>query len=387
VQSDGQAQVWLIDASAPSAIQVVKQWEIPCTPIGAAIRKNYDFFAVSCSNGMLFLGTLAADRSLTQLKKIRQYHQPRRALLLDPVRNALYAFTTSLGDACLFDSVYEDTQTYSDDGAQTSVANEIPDEFEKRQRDRSNKARQESYQFVAIDLAAEAANAGEAFPYRDIGDPIVRKELRWMYFNLKTADGKDDLDLSALNGFRYYKTNFWKASWDPSEANVFYLSQRGARETGGLKSCRYTSPHANNVIKVTIAGDIVSASAADKPKTSDVLKFERIYGFTQDFAAFGYPFVGDFEMTRVGGLNVLLVNQFRDLKNWFRSKSYFGISSKIMGNTATVKEIGSQSTRDAFYEMALTSAGRGASCVFYTGAVALFTVKDDGQVVVTQRIQ
>src|SRR5690606_982735 len=116
------------------------------------------------------------------------------------------------------------------------------------------------YQFFVYDIAAERDHPEDCelskdedcvFPRRTISDPVVKRELRWLYFQVRNFDGSPDLP-NVAETMRYYRTNFWDAVPDPDDASSFYLSHRGPP----IDKINKGSPYANHVVKATIVGDL-----------------------------------------------------------------------------------------------------------------------------------
>lgn len=360
---EGAAQVQLYDAADPKNIKYVASWGMSagCNPVNAVMRSGYKYFAVACSNGGLMVGELKTPRSESTLTLVRQYTGARRALHLDVERNLLIAFPTDLDRQSLSDTQLVDAVTYSEtDGTETASPNEIPDQWELNARDRA-KDRRGSYQYIfaVYDIAAGAA---ANFAFKQTKE--VLGELRWTYFNLTNFDGTPDVELTTDNlTTRYYRTNFWEAKPDPDNSSAFYLSHRG---TSYSRPDVGTSPHANSIVHVTITGDLTDTSL----KTSDVLSFERVYGFKGELEESGKHYPGDFEIQTVNGSPLLLVNHFRDLIN-FRGQTYFSLAAKVLGDNNWFTERSSTSPETSYYQVALTPSGRAMAVSFFGNVVIL----------------
>jgi hypothetical protein len=271
------------------------------------------------------------------------------------------AFPTELGEQNTRDTELEDATSFSDpEGIETAKPNEIPDVFERNRVIRADKARRGLYQFAVFDFSASAQDGWVKKEFTD-----VLQELRWVYFPLNDADGKPDIPVTPENANkRYYRTNFWEAKGDASNPNVFYLSHRGNPDEN-----RGGSLHANNVLRVTIKGDFKSTTAL----TSDLLSFERIYGYKSELNPAGNYFVGDFEIQTVKGQPLLLVNHFKDFANWPGS-AYFSVVAKIIGNNSWIAESIGKSASKSFYQVALTPSGRAMAANFYGNSLILLEV-------------
>ncbi|MEI6397507.1 MAG: hypothetical protein WCO71_01940 [Pseudomonadota bacterium] len=356
------SQVMLFDITTPNKPVLAKTFQpAECNPINALAKASYGYWAVTCSNGRLFAGDLGSDLSTSTLNHVRDYPESRRALHIDTTRNLLLAFATDMGDQRWGDQLIEDSKTYGEsDDTETNVPNEIPDKFERRRTDRANKDIRGIYQFAVYDL--KAAHDG-GWQLKEFKDSL--SELRWTYFNLANFDGTPDVAQTVANiNTRYYRTNFWDAKPDPEDGDVFYLSHRGTADGlfGG-------SLHANSILKVRIMGNLTDMSFT----TSEVLSFERVYGFKGELDPSGRQFPGDFEIANVQGRPLLVVNHFRDLKNW-PSQPYFSIAAKVIGENHWFDEISSTFSAKSYYQVALTTTGRAIAANFYGNSLILLDV-------------
>ena len=356
------AKILLYDISNPDAPKLAKTFEpTDCNPINASARAGYKYWAVSCSNGAIFAGALASPLENSSLSKIRTFRRARRALHLDTSRNLLLAFTTDLGEQEFSDTQAEDSKRVDDTtDAETAEPNDIPDQYERSRTERSKKTRNEIHQFAVIDLAG---SEGAGWQDKDLTQSST--DLRWIYFNLANSDGALDMPATATNqNTKYYRTNFWEAKPDPSDGDAFYISHRGT-----LDKTRAVSPHANNIIRVKVTGNLADSAA----KTKDVLSFERVYGFKAELEKTDRHFVGDFELANVQGKPLLLVNHFRDLVNW-PGQGYFSLATKVIGNNTWFTETSTLSSGKSYYQVALTSSGRALAANFYGNSLILLDV-------------
>ncbi len=389
---DTGAEVLLFSLTDPAKPKLEKSFPIACSPYNAEARAGYKYFAVSCVEGALYVGTFATNRPESTLQRVRRYGSvPRHALYIDPRRNLLMGFVTDPTKGWT-DAEFADAATY-DEAANLvngEVPNEIPDDYENSRRALTTTGERQIYQYFVLDLEAEAA---QGFPYRLLPDPIYKKELRWLYFSLSNFDGTPDGDQGGLDPkYKYYRTNFWAARPDPDDTNSFYLSHRGLPPSSGVTG----SPHANQIVKVTIVGDLRATDGPDGtaivPETGKVMSFERVYGFKgAEVTKYSYP--SDFRIQNVAGEKVVLVNHFRDLVNWVPSQTYFslGAASLEEGNlwfTETGTKIADrQDARFSWYQVALTDEGRALSCSFYGDAVMLLDVTPGIGIKLIKRIQ
>jgi len=374
----GRAQVLLFDITNPAEPLLQRSLEINCSPINSTMRKNYDYFFVSCADGNLHIGKLEADRAASWIKNIRRFDVTRRALYIDPKRDLLFAFTTDIGsgqtssdrefiDVSTFNQIPEEVKDENGD----SMPDDVPDEMQSSPRQIATSGGKGVYQFTVYDIAAEKVHD---FPMRTGLDPVIKEETRWIYFYLNNFDGTPD-SLGALDpNFKYYRTNFWDVKPDPFDPDTFYLSHRGVPQK---------SAFANQIVKVQFVGDIRPSSEGKVPLTGDVLTFERISGFKGEglngveTTKFHYP--GDFELTEINGQQVLVVNHFRDLASeaWTRKEVYFSITAKTLEENSWFTELqGSLYSPNitTYYQIAINKSGRAVSGSFYGNAVILLEV-------------
>lgn len=383
------AYVMLFDITDPKEPVLKKKFSIGCSPLNATLRKNYDYFFVTCSDGTLHVGKLEADRSASWIKNVRRYDSTRRALYLDTKREMLFAFTTDLSKQVSADLEALDVASYDSNANEikgedgSSAPDEVPDNMQSTKREIANSGSRAGFLFIAYDIKAERENApgctvseGEtcSFPARTSSDPVFQNERRWMYFNLNNFDGTPDTLTSLDPNYKYYRTNFWAAKPDPFDPDTFYLSHRGAPKK---------SPFANQIIKVQFIGDLRANAEGKVPQTGDVLSFERISGFKGEgqngVETTKFHFPGDFALTEIKGQRVLVVNHFRDIASgaWTRGEVYFSLTAKTLDENSWFTELpGSLSSPNitTYYQIAINKTGRAISCSFYGNAVMLLEV-------------
>ena len=403
----------LFDVSDPVNPVLKADFSLECGPVNAVMRKGYPYFAVTCTDGSLLIGTLPADRSQATIKRVRQWGMARRALHLDPKRQLIFAFPTYLGAQDIGDEERLDVTSYdshaveikSTDGQQH--ANDVPDDWEQNQKVIIDRKRQ-VYQYVVYDIAAEKANAPGctpsptescSFPFRSNDtDPVAMSEVRWIHFKLANFDGTPDQSPHFNDSqYKFYRTNFYAARPDPDSSDVFYLSHRGSPDK---------SRYANQIVKVTIKGDLHATSSKNAdgstsyttPLTGDVLSFERAYGFKGDETT-KFAYTGDFAVGRVNGRKIVLVNNFRDLSTWTRADRYFSLGAQTLvdssqstgsdGSWWFSELIGDQSAKnlESFYQVALSPSGRALSCSFYGNALILLDVTPGVDITRVNRIE
>jgi hypothetical protein len=83
--------------------------------------------------------------------------------------------------------------------------------------------------------------------------------------------------------------------------------------------------------------------------------------------------VGDFELASIQGKSVLLINHFRDLVNW-PGQGYFSLATKVVGDNSWFAESSTSFSGKSYYQVALTSSGRGLAANFYGNSLILLDV-------------
>ncbi len=387
------AHTLLFDISDPANPVQKVDFTIDCSPVNAVAVKGYPYFFVSCLSGALYAGTFGTPRETSQIKLVRRYGVSRRALYLDTKRNLLLGFTTDTSKQLTSDKELRDDASFDGNAIEikdgdAAIPDDIPDDMQNSRRVLSSKGQRQLYQFFVYDIQAEKAAAPVcavtpdescAFPERDNNDPIVIAELRWIYFKLYNFDGAPDPSEHFFdNSFKYYRTNFYDAKADPTDPDVFYLSQRGNPTK---------SPLANQIVRVTFNGDLRVKPDGKQPFTAEVLSFERVYGF-KGAEATKQVFPGDFEIQEIAGQKTLLVNNFRDLINWVRTDTYFSLGAQVLDDTSWFAETTTNdSAFTSWYQVALTPSGRAMSCSFYGNAVMLLDVKPGVGITELKRIE
>lgn len=369
----------LFDVTDATHPVLKKDFPLECSPINAVMRKAYAHFAVACADGGLYIGTLAEDRTNSQLKRVRHWGVSRRALYLDPKREVLLGFTTELGKQRVGDAELADNRTYrSNLTFDENIPNEIPDVMEESRRAQSNLGQRQLFQYFIYDLAKERApedctvteTENCVFPFRASTDVKALQELHFIYFRLANFDGTPDKSPEAIKSeaykYRFYRTNFYQAKPDPEDEDVFYLSQRGSPDV---------SAFANQIVKVTINDTSKDSLRQPGLKTGDAFQFERVYGFKgAESSKFVYP--GDFAVARIGSQKTIVVNNFRDLVTWVDKDRYFSLGAQTLDDSEPwfAELVGGLAKDDirTYYQVALLPDGRGLSCSFYGNRVVLF---------------
>ena len=297
-----------------------KTWDFDgCRPLNSTLRKDYQYFAVACESGSILVGTFDSDLSNSKLTEIRKFPTfVRRALHFDTEKNMLFAFMTDMNVPNYKDRYMKDSRTWNKETQEMEEgSNEAPDLFEDTLKVRKRLAEQgNAFHFVAIDLN-KPENLVEGSPvFRELKD-VKDEELRWMYFNLNDKDGNPETPVLSTgedtSSYKYYRANFWEAIPDPSDSTSFYLSHRGKANEDG-------SSHSNNIVHVKLKAEALT----ENQKTEDLFDFTRVFGLAEQKTSMEYT--GHFAFTKVGGKDVLLVNNFRTRRD-FDDTPHFSIKA------------------------------------------------------------
>ncbi len=380
-QDQNEFKVLLFDIADPSSPNLIKTWPVPCGPVNAVLREGYKYFAVSCTSGGLLVGELTSDRAQSYIKLVREYSVVRRALHIDPQRGLLFAFTTDFGLQETKDVDMPDEKTYDKNFKFVEEPNEVPDNYEdKKDAVRRPSYYRQRYQFVVYNFNEEAG-ASESFPYRKSDDPIYQRELRWLYFTLANFDGQPDFEIGVSDLKRkIYRTNFWSAQPDADDPNAFYLSHRG-------KDTTYST---NEIVRVSIVGNVAGTGQETAPATADVLEFERVYGFKGEWIPQHFPC--SFLVLNINNYKTLVVNHFKDLVAWNRKDVYYSVAAKTLGTESVGdsiwhQELTSDDPKTSFYQIAVNQDGRALMTSYYGNAVILLDVIPSTGITIIRRIE
>lgn len=316
-------QLKFYDISDPSNVVLKHSIEMECSPANAYAPDSYAYFAVSCVGGKIFMGTWGSSITDTTLNLVRQPDgNTRRALYIDEARNLLFAFTTDWSDPDYKDRILSDLNSYDENFNETAGENEVPDLWESSEevKETVEKSGTElQYKFLVYDIAAEAA---KGFPSLSSDSDEAKTEMRWLYFNANRSS------LTFEAGQKYYRSNFWKIIAHPTDANSFYISQRGDELAGA-------APDANAIYQFTITADPKPVSSV-APLTSSFLSVSAVYGHESSPAnAAQTRYSGNFIIGTSGSETYFAVNDFKD-KTYSRSSTYFANANYNVGfkNTA-----------------------------------------------------
>ncbi|MBP6219360.1 MAG: hypothetical protein KA436_12310, partial [Oligoflexales bacterium] len=377
----------LFDISDPKNPSQKKRWELEgCQPINAVMRSGFQYFAVSCAAGQLFVGQLKDPREESELHHVRDYPgASRRALYLDKQRETLLLFTTDMGRPSTSDTKLLDKGRLDEVSRNISgEPNDIPDSYEQsRLRMLNLKENSSVYQFMVYDLKA---GASEGFPLKTF-QSIREEESHWLYFSLTDRGGtSEDEDITKEPNLKFYRTNFWEAKSDPSDENSFYLSHRGFSTLSDVME------RSNNIVKVTYL-DPVNGLRPKKDAdgkiifstTASQLKFQRVYGFKGEAQKGDKNYLGSFVFTKVDGDDMLLVNSYRDMVDF--EKAHFSMSAQSLQTKEIFSAVVSENMSDAYFQLALGRSGFVLSTSFFDHSLVLLQVPKRDEIVVVKKIK
>lgn len=370
------AQVQIFDISNPTKPTLSKSLDVGCkNPTGVAAPPSYDYFAISCTNGEIYIGTWGTTSVDTTVKLVRKPdNNLRRALHIDTARNLLFAFTTHWDNSAVYrDTVLDDEYTYDTNFNKTNSANEVADIWEGSEESAAaSEIQKTQYQFLVYDISAEAV-AG--FPYLENYSDQAKQEMRWLYFN-----DTRQTNLGITEKQKYYRSNFWMTLPDKSDPNSFFISQRG------IESNNF-APDSNAIYRFTISGD-PRAVAGTVPETSSFLSVTTAYGHEIDQKTdvkAGSRFTNNFSITNIEGVDFLVVADFLDKSlntsnagDYF-NKTHFGIGVKSTGDDTTVKSISSDSRDRSFFALGAIKS-KVLTGSFYTDKLILLEVSSNSDI-------
>ncbi len=356
------------------------EWSIGCSPINGIIAPTQPYFAVGCTTGEVYMGSLnRSNVAASTLDLVRGYGYAHRALYFyEGASTWLMGFPTDVDTPDVEDFAATDVKTYElTSDSMKDGADEVPDSLQDTLQARRRPNAGYPYQMFLYNVTTEEA-ASKADP--EIGTAtfryvatgtfakpsLVNSEMRYIYFTVRDIDGTPSSTEGTVElNNRFYRTNFWMAqSTVGGTGEVFFLSQRGNS---------YGSP-SNNVLKLQI--NPTALANATSTKFSEIFKVERVYGFANDRDSTGrYP--GAFAVTELDGEPMLLINHFRDLIN-FRNAPFYGITRKFLNAPFSQEQASSfdSTTFDAsFYQLAVASSGKVLTCSFYGNALFLFDAR------------
>lgn len=317
-----------------ASLQLEQEWDIhpQCSPLGLAVKADYPYFAVNCSNGELHVGSQDPNFNNQKLTHVRTIKGPDRfAMVIDSTRHLLYSFTTDLGSPRGGDYFGEDSSHWDiDSQSMQQGENDIPDTSEKTQYDRSRRYRStSSFEFHVFGLEQEANKNNGEFIYRDFQK--TREEFHWLYFDLLNEKGEVERENTdaEFNSYKTYRTNFSDATpdlSDPSERSLLLIHRGGNEANDG-----------NQVVRMKLKDTVSSVDQINQEGvlTKDLYTFERVYGFGHEevsekaenctFSETSEPcvyqrntkdYLQSFRVADLAGQNYIFINQFRSFSSF-----------------------------------------------------------------------
>lgn len=380
----GHAEIWNLADELNPALE--SSWDLDCTPLSGLIAPSRPYFAISCAQGQLYMGTLGGARTLDL---VRTYGYEHRALYFHEGANKtwLLGFPSDSDGSPNDDLVTLDKQSYvpaSD--LVIDQPNTVPDLFEVTPQARRRVGAPLPFQMFVYSVtdeeaASEALKASdpsavdfEHFRFVEPGPSITKpslsnQELLYVYYTLRESNGQPTTGDGTTDLYsRIYRTNFWTAKAGDVSGS-FYLSQRG--NVYGSTS--------NNILRLQINESNLAKVASSEPVPvtfEDIFDVERVYGFSQDRDnPARYP--GDFEYAEIEGEPMLLINHFRDLIR-FRDAPFYSITRKFLLEPEVLERPSSADATDfgnSYYQLAVTKSGQILSCSFYGNVLFLFDAR------------
>lgn len=415
-------QLLIYDARLPTQLKVYKAFSLGCSPISAVAPQRYNYFAVSCDDGQIYVGFFNSydTKNLPQvsLRLVRDYGpHARRAIHIDTKNHHLYAFSTDWQRSDFQDLVLEDSIQFSatepppevktpvDFGGVVSsrsavplyevrVPNEVPDIWEESTQYtvQEQHAQHSQYQVAILDLKALVASG---FALESRYSDVSLSEFRWLYFH------SQDSAATVSQGRKYYRSNFWQAMPDPQDSTKFFISQRGMQT-------RERNVDVNAIYEVQISGSPFfeedesrtqdtdqegsAVSAPTHPPISSFLKFKKVWGYRAQSTIYARSlrnsslsqgphvnssirFTGNFDMGQAFGSRYFLINDFRD-PALFNNNAY-SLTLTAGSGAQQPDDLLLFTDRSRSYFAISAIKDRVLAGTFYTHTLSLFDVTED----------
>ncbi len=349
------AGVRIYDIEQDASLKLKKSWDgkIDCSPNALAAVDSYEYYAVSCGDGSLFVGDVEGNF----FNKVRNYKTSHRGIFIDKNSGLVFSFPSSASDSrYIKDLTNKDVCSYSEasNSCDPSLgSNEVPDEYETNKIVLNRyKEFVRRYQVGIYSISGELSKPqDQRFMFEEIDQDRAKTELKYIY-ELKE------------NGEKTYKTGFWYAVGS-NEDNSIYISRR-VSGTG-------------EILKVSVN----KSSVDEGDKLSDILSLETIQSSSSIEASSGFNsnsfFPGKLVLVKLGGKNYLVANHFKDFV-YFPNKDarLFGYSMFDLEQKKSVKGIISKNVHSSYYSLSVDEEGQGLSGAFYGNKLIPLTFKADG---------
>lgn len=398
-------QLRIYDARSPTELKLHQQLTLSCHPVNAVAPAGYNYFAISCDSGEIYMGYFTQSSgglAKARIHLVRDYGpHARRALYIDTRQHHLYAFSTDWQRSEFRDAELEDALSYSYEPVEEPIKgpvdftgtirsstqrdaapeyslnrpNEIPDNWEiLTQLTTQEKHRLMSeYQFAVLDISKLVE---DRFAFESRLSEQATQELRWLYFHTTEASGTT----------KHYRSNFWEVLPDPAHSKKFYISQRGVQDP------RF-NPDANAIYQVEITGSPFSGSGKPR-KTQNFLKFQKVWGYKSSAEMYARSlrnpavrhgpysnarirFTGNFVASRVRNFPYFLINDFRDPALFSNNAYSLTLTSRDSGSSKPSSDdmlVFSDRSRSYFAISAMDSAVLAGA--FYTDTLSLFKITE-----------
>ncbi|MDD9950763.1 MAG: hypothetical protein OXT67_04265 [Zetaproteobacteria bacterium] len=393
------------DNNSVAQLSLDKEWTIneTCSPLGLAVREGFSYFAVSCTNGELHLGSSDDSKNHGKLSHIRTIKGPSRlSMVFDTQRQLLYSFATDVGAPRGGDLFAKDSQTWNDTTKELlEGVNDIPDEYEKAPFQRARLVRStSSYQFhIFALLDPNNIDQDGDFIYRDF--KTTREEFHWLYFSVLNEKGLLDRENEGAEyvWHKHYRTNFADAQLDPhdsEERSILLLHRGGDNASDG-----------NQVIRMRLNDNYSRYEEINQAGvlTSELFSFERVYGFghqeqenkpedctyldTSEECVYQrsyQDYLQSFQLTEIGDQKYMFVNHFRPNTNFKDPKFTLNVfpenerETNIYRSNAEANTFSSTTTTDGLYGFTVSANLASESATPYVHVFTNQFFKDTVQV-------
>lgn len=377
------------DATQPEKLRLIHSKQLPCSPINAYAPEEYPYFAVSCMNGIIYIGEWPKNPTsgVPKLHKVRDYGpHARRALYIDTETGTLFAFTTDWQRAQFSDEVMNDGYDYST-SQQIAHGNDIPDIWERPDDGEGRRLTPEEqhtltseYRVAVYSIAKEK---DKKFPYASRLSSTTRDELLWLHFSAGTSGGGPSLRGTE----KFYRSNFWHASSDPGDPRSFIVSQRGLpgentnRHTNALYRFTINHPPINDIDERRIWSEFMSVELYWGHAASDTLAGSHLAtnltaSDESRLTNEEIRFTGNFEIAQAHKSSYVVVNDFRDTSLF--PDAYYALSlRRIHGSPGFDNYTLLSRHRSRSYFALSAIKDRVLAGSFYTNTVSLFSISDD----------
>ncbi|MCY4380392.1 MAG: hypothetical protein OXC40_02330 [Proteobacteria bacterium] len=404
-------QIRIYDARNPTRLKLYQTFSMDCTPINAVAPEKYNYFAVSCEYGEIYVGYFraASQKSLADisLRYVRNYGpHARRALFIDKNHHHLYSFATDwqrsdFSDRVLLDATSSFLEPVEDpvkgpvdfsgtdstelraQSYQLSEPNEVPDDWEGPSllNESEKHTRRSEYQFAVLDLSKLAK---EQFAFAGTLSSKSQSEFRWLYF--RTSDSQ----VKVPKAHKYYRSNFWQITNVPGSTSSFFISQRGQQS-------KTVNPDSNAIYLFELIGSPAPSTDGKIPKTSSFLRVTKSWGHPhhrrlrarrtisnqrdRTYLNSTIRFTGNFIRGVAHGRPYFLINDFRD-PAMFADQPYYSLTLSALVNNRSDKNIHDLlvfTDRGRSYFAIAATHSVALAGTFFNRMVSLFSITPDFQ--------